>query len=67
MSYHDIILAKFYFIYFSADDSLLLYNTNYSHTVIFHQEGSKSLWLGGLNNVLHFDLDTGQVLEVIGH
>lgn len=45
------------------DDSLLFYNTDYSHTVLFHQEGSKSILVGGLNNVLQVDVDTGQILE----
>ncbi|XP_048014296.1 semaphorin-7A [Megalobrama amblycephala] len=45
------------------DDWRLLYNTNYSHTVLFHQEGSNSLLVGGLNNVLHIDVDSRQILE----
>ncbi|KAK2867338.1 hypothetical protein QQF64_023030 [Cirrhinus molitorella] len=45
------------------DDAPLLYNRNYSHTVLFHQEGSNSLFLGGMNNVLHFDVDNFQIVE----
>ncbi|KAI2648280.1 Semaphorin-7A [Labeo rohita] len=37
------------------DDAPFLYKRNYSHTVLFHQEGSKNLFVGGINNVLHFD------------
>uniref|UniRef100_A0A9J8ABV4 Semaphorin 7A (JohnMiltonHagen blood group) n=1 Tax=Cyprinus carpio carpio TaxID=630221 RepID=A0A9J8ABV4_CYPCA len=45
------------------DDAQLVYNRNYSHTVLFHQEGSNSLFVGGINNVLHFDVDSRQIVE----
>uniref|UniRef100_A0A8C1MHG2 Semaphorin 7A n=1 Tax=Cyprinus carpio TaxID=7962 RepID=A0A8C1MHG2_CYPCA len=45
------------------DDALLLYNRNYSHTVLFHQKGSKSLIVGGINQLLHFDVDSRQIVE----
>ncbi|XP_016145817.1 semaphorin-7A-like [Sinocyclocheilus grahami] len=45
------------------DDAPLLYNRNYSHTALFHQEGSKSLIVGGINHVLHFDVDSRQLVE----
>uniref|UniRef100_A0A673J1T1 Semaphorin-7A-like n=1 Tax=Sinocyclocheilus rhinocerous TaxID=307959 RepID=A0A673J1T1_9TELE len=44
-------------------DAPLLYNRNYSHTALFHQEGSKSLIVGGINHVLHFDVDSRQIVE----
>ncbi|XP_059401995.1 semaphorin-7A-like isoform X1 [Carassius carassius] len=44
-------------------DDALLYNRNYSHTVLFNQEGSKRLFVGGINNVLHFDVDSHQIVE----
>ncbi|NP_001315437.1 semaphorin-7A isoform 1 precursor [Danio rerio] len=45
------------------DNAPLNYNTNYSHTVLFHEEGSKSLFVGGSNIVLHFDVDSYEILE----
>uniref|UniRef100_A0A671T0S9 Semaphorin-7A-like n=1 Tax=Sinocyclocheilus anshuiensis TaxID=1608454 RepID=A0A671T0S9_9TELE len=45
------------------DDASLLYNRNYSHTALFHQEGSNSLIVGGINHVLHFDVDSRQIVE----
>ncbi|XP_052454023.1 semaphorin-7A [Carassius gibelio] len=45
------------------DDAPLLYNRNYSRTVIFHQEGSNSLFVGGINHILHFDVDSRQIVE----
>ncbi|XP_051546400.1 semaphorin-7A-like [Myxocyprinus asiaticus] len=45
------------------DDAGLLYDRNYSHTVLFHQEGSKSLLVGGANVILQVDVDSGRILE----
>ncbi|XP_016354652.1 semaphorin-7A-like isoform X1 [Sinocyclocheilus anshuiensis] len=45
------------------ENAPLLYNRNYSHTVLFHQEGSMSLFVGGINNVLHFDVGSRQIVE----
>lgn len=45
------------------DESRLLYDTNYSHTVLFHQEGSESLLVGGINNVLYVDINSGRIVE----
>lgn len=52
-------------VLFSLDNAPLIYNRNYSHTVLFHEEGSKSLFVGGSNIVLHFDVDSYEILEVI--
>uniref|UniRef100_A0A672MDE9 Semaphorin 7A n=1 Tax=Sinocyclocheilus grahami TaxID=75366 RepID=A0A672MDE9_SINGR len=46
------------------DDAPLLYNRNYSHTALFHQEGSKSLIVGGINHVLHFDVDSRHLTDI---
>ncbi|XP_056595835.1 semaphorin-7A [Triplophysa dalaica] len=41
-------------------DDPLLYNRNYSHTVLFHEKGSNILLVGGLNFVLQVDLENGE-------
>ncbi|KAI7811881.1 putative semaphorin-7A, partial [Triplophysa rosa] len=41
-------------------DDALLYNRNYSHTVLFHEQGSNILLVGGLNSVLKVDFENGE-------
>lgn len=55
-------------LYFFTDDPLL-YNRNYSHTVLFHEKGSNFLLVGGLNFVLQVDFENGEneVKEILKH
>ncbi|XP_072526806.1 semaphorin-7A [Salminus brasiliensis] len=41
----------------------LTYNRNLSHTVLFLQNGSENLFIGGLNYVLQVDASNGHILE----
>lgn len=43
------------------DDALLLYNRNNSHTVLFHEQGSHILLVGGLNFVHHVDINNLEI------
>ncbi|XP_051979364.1 semaphorin-7A-like [Xyrauchen texanus] len=76
LAYHWLIYgACFQFVFCSKvssnprltlrqDDAQLFYNRTYSHTVLFHQEASKSLLIGGANVVLQVDVDSIQILEI---